>query len=140
MPKKLKFKLLSSLVQNLRENMIEEKIEEMKQSREDRLVRNMLYVFKKKVTDVQENKLENYTVDALDTLIGEDLINVIQSLPKGYRTIFNMYVVEGYAHKEIAEKMDISVGTSKWHVSNARKILRGMLEKAKSKTNYYTTA
>lgn len=42
-------------MQNLRENMIEEKIEEMKQSREDRLVRNMLYVFKKKVTDVQEN-------------------------------------------------------------------------------------
>lgn len=42
-------------MQNLRENMIEEKIEEMKQSREDRLIRNMLYVFKKKVTDVQEN-------------------------------------------------------------------------------------
>jgi RNA polymerase sigma-70 factor (ECF subfamily) len=70
----------------------------------------------------------------------EELEIMIRSLPPVSQKVFNMHVIDGYSHKEVAEKMDISVGTSKWHVSNARKILRGMLEKAKSKTNYYTNA
>ena len=70
----------------------------------------------------------------------EELENMIRLLPPVSQKVFNMHVLDGYSHKEIAEKMEISVGTSKWHVSNARKILRGMLEKAKSNTNHYTTA
>lgn len=80
------------------------------------------------LTDAKENSLENYTLDAVDSLIGEDLLKVIQSLPTGYRTIFNMYVIEGYPHKEIAEKLNISPGTSKSQLNRARKLLQKKLE------------
>lgn len=101
------------------------------------IANNCIDIIRKKpnlyaLTDVQENKLENYTVDALDTLIGEDLISLIQSLPIGYKTIFNMYVVEGYAHKDIAEKLNISTGTSKSQLNRARKLLQKKLEEIKT--------
>ena len=84
------------------------------------------------LTESHENSLETHTLDALDSLIGEDLINVIQTLPVGYRTVFNMYVVEGYAHKEIAEKLNISPGTSKSQLNRARKLLQKKLEEIKT--------
>lgn len=72
----------------------------------------------------------------------EELELMIQKLPPVSQKVFNMHVLDGYSHKEIADKMDISVGTSKWHVSNARKLLRAMIESAKTTTTrkYYTTA
>lgn len=70
----------------------------------------------------------------------EELQNMIQTLPPVSQKVFNLHIIDGYSHKEIAEKMDISVGTSKWHVSNARKILRGLIEKAKTSKKHYTTA
>jgi len=70
----------------------------------------------------------------------EELELMIQKLPPVSQKVFNMHVIDGYSHKEIAEIMEISVGTSKWHVSHSRKILRGLLEEAKSTTKYYTTA
>ena len=57
------------------------------------------------------------------------LTRIIQKLPTGYRVVFNMYVVEGYPHKEIAEKLDISINTSKSQLSKAKAMLRRMLEK-----------
>jgi len=88
---------------------------------------------------VHENKSVSYN-EADMNFEAEELELMIQSLPPVSQKVFNMHVLDGYSHKEIAEKMEISVGTSKWHVSNARKILRGLLEEAKSKENYYTTA
>ena len=70
----------------------------------------------------------------------EELEKMIQSLPPVSQKVFNMHIIDGYSHKEIAELMEISVGTSKWHVSNARKILRGLIEKSKASANHYTTA
>lgn len=70
----------------------------------------------------------------------EELENMIQTLPPVTQKVFNLHVLDGYSHKEIAADMEMSVGTSKWHVSNARKILRGLVEQAKTQTNYYTTA
>ena len=64
-----------------------------------------------------------------EQLVYEDLIKVIQQLPPAYRTIFNMYVVEGYKHHEIADKLDISVGTSKSNLSKAKNKLRALIEK-----------
>jgi RNA polymerase sigma-70 factor (ECF subfamily) len=43
--------------------------------------------------------------------------------------VFNLYVIDGYKHKDISELLNISTGTSKWHLANARKELQGMLEK-----------
>ena len=57
------------------------------------------------------------------------LTQLIQQLPPGYRTVFNLYVVEGYSHKEIAEKLNFTVSTSKSQLSKAKAMLRQMLEK-----------
>jgi RNA polymerase sigma factor (sigma-70 family) len=54
----------------------------------------------------------------------QDLMNVIQKLADGYRMVFNMYIIEGYSHKEIAETLGISEGASKSQLSRARAILQ----------------
>ncbi|HMP94497.1 MAG TPA: RNA polymerase sigma factor [Phnomibacter sp.] len=53
-----------------------------------------------------------------------DLLAVIQQLPEGYRTIFNLYVLEGYSHKEIAQLLHISEGTSKSQLARAKQLLQ----------------
>ena len=57
----------------------------------------------------------------------EDLLNMVQELPKGYRVVFNLYVVEGYTHKEIGEILDVSENTSKTQLFKARAMLRNKL-------------
>ena len=59
----------------------------------------------------------------------EAILKIVQQLPDGYRIIFNLYVIEEFTHKEIAEKLGISVSTSKSQYSRARAALRSMLEK-----------
>jgi RNA polymerase sigma-70 factor (ECF subfamily) len=54
----------------------------------------------------------------------KDLTKTISNLPSGYRTVFNMFVIDGYSHKEIAEKLHISVGTSKSQLLRAKKHLQ----------------
>jgi len=61
-------------------------------------------------------------------LLRDELLNVIGSLPKGYRMIFNLHAVEGFRHKEIAELLEIDVNTSKSQYSRARKLIRKKLE------------
>lgn len=65
---------------------------------------------------------------ALHGLYYEDLIQIIEALPERSRQVFSLYAVEGYSHKEIAERLEISEGTSKWHLSNARDQLKKILE------------
>ncbi len=55
------------------------------------------------------------------------LFGLIQDLPEGYRTIFNLYVVDGFSHKEIAEKIGINEGTSKSQLARAKKLLRSKI-------------
>ena len=61
--------------------------------------------------------------DALNKLNAEDFLKIIALVPKGSRTVFNLFAIEGYSHKEIGVELSISEGTSKWHLSNARKKL-----------------
>jgi len=61
---------------------------------------------------------------AIENLSLQDLTKKIQALPKGYRTVFNMYVIDGYSHAEIADKLDISESTSKTQLFKAKKHLR----------------
>ena len=56
------------------------------------------------------------------------LLEFIQQLPNRYRLVFNLYVLDNYSHKEIAELLNISEGTSKSNLSRARKILKKQLE------------
>ncbi len=65
--------------------------------------------------------------EALSHLGYEELMHCIQALPPAYRTVFMLYVVEGYKHHEIAEKLKISVGTSKSNLAKARKKLQELI-------------
>lgn len=58
-----------------------------------------------------------------------DLMKLVEQLPEATRVVFNLFVLENYGHKEIAELMHISEGTSKWHVAEARKLLKAKIEK-----------
>lgn len=62
-----------------------------------------------------------------DHLEAEDLLKMINTLPNGYRTVFNMYVIEGFNHREIGEELNISENTSKSQLSRARAMLKSKL-------------
>ena len=62
------------------------------------------------------------------TLEANDLMQLVGELPVGYRTVFNLYAIEGYNHKEIAEMLEINENTSKSQLSRARKYLQNRLE------------
>lgn len=64
----------------------------------------------------------------IDKLSAEELTNQIQSMPEGYRVVFNMFAIEGYSHKEIAVELGISEGTSKSQYYKARNFLKKQIE------------
>jgi len=66
--------------------------------------------------------------DVFDRLSGKDIQQLIAQLPKATATVFNLYIYEGFTHKQIGEHLNISDGTSKWHVSEAKKLLKIKLE------------
>ena len=68
------------------------------------------------------------TESIYDRISSEEILNMVQELPKGYRTVFNLNVIEGYTHKEIGEMMDISDNTSKTQLLRAKKILKQKVE------------
>jgi RNA polymerase sigma-70 factor (ECF subfamily) len=76
------------------------------------------------VSDREEIIVADSDISALDTLAEQDIIKLIQELSPGYRTVFNLYVVEGYSHKEISDELGISEGTSKSQLARARGILQ----------------
>jgi RNA polymerase sigma-70 factor (ECF subfamily) len=59
----------------------------------------------------------------------DDVIKLLDELPEGTRQVFNLFVIDGYKHHEIADLLKISEGTSKWHVARARKILIPLIER-----------
>lgn len=79
------------------------------------------------VTEKEENTIEGKYVSALDDLAEKDILNLITQLSPGYKTVFNMYVVEGYSHKEIGDMLGISEGTSKSQLSRAKAILQDLV-------------
>jgi len=83
--------------------------------------RNTLY---KEVMDFNTEKETAMDAEIIDRLFAEDLYQVIQQLPTTSRTVFSLYVIDGYKHREIAELLNISANTSKWHLAEARKKLQ----------------
>ena len=63
----------------------------------------------------------------LEGLYAEDILKSIDKLPAATRRVFILYAIEGYKHQEIASELGISVGTSKWHLAEARKKLKNIL-------------
>ena len=67
--------------------------------------------------------------DHADRLYYDQLLQLVQTLPDATRAVFNMYVLEGFSHKEISKMLNISEGTSKWHLSEGRRMLKDKIEK-----------
>lgn len=90
-------------------------------------------------TNHVDAELASDEVEAADlTLSGfqfEQLLGMIQKLPEGCRTIFNLFAIEGYQHNEIAELLGVSAGTSKSQFSRARILLQAMINKELNLTN-----
>ena len=66
----------------------------------------------------------NYSDDIISTISANDLLEIIQELPPRYKMVFNLYVMEGMSHQEIAKEMGITEGTSKSNLARARGILQ----------------
>lgn len=82
---------------------------------------------------MEELSLENETAAKKETITSsisyQQIIEMIQQLSPAYRTVFNLYVIEGFKHREIAEILDINVGTSKSNLAKAKQNLQSILEK-----------
>ena len=76
------------------------------------------------LTDLEEAMSEDAGHDVVDEMSGDEIMQLIQELPDGYRTIFNLFAIEGYTHREIAAELNISEGTSKSQFARARKQLQ----------------
>jgi RNA polymerase sigma-70 factor (ECF subfamily) len=87
------------------------------------------------VGENQESTLETNDWSALDRLAVKDIMQAVQELSPGYRTVFNLYVIEGYTHKDIAEMMGISEGTSKSQLARAKAILQNVITGKKKGSN-----
>lgn len=79
---------------------------------------------------VEDNHIE---VETDDDISIDYLLQIIQELPDRYRLVFNLYVLDGYSHNDIANMLDINIGTSKSNLARARQILKKTIE------NYKTT-
>lgn len=79
------------------------------------------------ITEVQENTIEDDSTNAFDSLSTKDIIRTINQLSPGYKAVFNMHVIEGYSHKEIADILGITEGTSKSQLARAKGILKKLI-------------
>lgn len=70
-------------------------------------------------------------ITPVDELQAQDILELLEGLPTGYRTVFNLYAVEGFKHREIADMLGISINTSKSQLILAKKRLQELLEKLK---------
>jgi len=82
---------------------------------------------------INEDQIEDVSINVDEDGIDIDfLLGIIQELPNRYRLVFNLYVLDDYSHKEIAEMLNISIGTSKSNLARARIILKEKIEHYKA--------
>ncbi len=88
---------------------------------------------------VNEEQIEDVSVEIDEDAVTIDfLLSIIQELPDRYRLVFNLYALDGYSHKEIADMLNISTGTSKSNLARARLILKEKIEQYKASINSQT--
>ena len=96
-----------------------------------KLMINECLMFLRKKNNFKLAKIEDDIVQentsVIDKLSADEIFSLIQKLPVGYRTVFNLYVMEGMSHKEIAQELSISEGASKSQLSKARAMLQQMI-------------
>lgn len=97
--------------------------------------RNLKHAYQDDVDEVVRSKDEPVYAEDLE-YTAEEMMNCIQKLPMGYKTVFNLYVVEGFMHKEISDMLGIDVNTSKSQLSRAKTYLQKELQSiSKIKSN-----
>ena len=79
------------------------------------------------MVDIEEASDSQIDGHALEMMSREEIIALVRQLPPGYRTVFNLYVIEGYSHQEIGDMLGISSGTSKSQLSRAKGLLKNQL-------------
>lgn len=105
------------------------------------LIRHIIDELRKKkkvvfdsIDHLNEMEVKNYENNlAIDNMNLEFLNSLLNHLPVSSRTVFTLFVVDGYSHKEIADLLSISEGTSKWHLNNARSKLIEKLKELENK-------
>lgn len=96
--------------------------------------RKKLYMYP--MVDIDDVKNEYDQSKVFSNIRMEELLSMIKSLPTGCQTVFNLFAIEGYSHKEIAEMLEVSEGTSKSQFSRARKLLQDKIAE-EDKTERY---
>lgn len=86
--------------------------------------KNQKYQLNSSIEDYSDISIDDNVIEKLS---GEEILTLIQELTPGFRTVFVLYVVEGYNHREIAEKLGINEGTSKSNLAKARAKLQAMV-------------
>lgn len=71
-----------------------------------------------------------------DKLSAGDVMGLLQDLPHNTALVFNLFVLDGFKHEEISKMLNIAVGTSKWHLNEARRLLKNKLDRALKKEIY----
>lgn len=90
----------------------------------------------KKVSFIEEEHYFEESFNYIESQFSvEEIQSLIDSLPDGYKIVFNLYAIEGFKHQEIANMLDIKEGTSKSQLSHARKILKEQIIKLKNYSN-----
>lgn len=106
----------------IRKVMINTLIKEYKKEKSQKL--NLVYV-----EDYYDSEKYSELNAIMDKINSEQIYRFIALLPAASRQVFNLYFIDGYKHREIAEMMDFSEGTSKWHLNSAREKLKEMILK-----------
>lgn len=81
-----------------------------------------------KQMDIEKVAEPEIDSEVIQKMKAEEILKLVRKLPQATQTVFNLYVVDGYTHKEIGQLVGISEGTSKWHLSEARRQLQKLLQ------------
>ena len=89
--------------------------------------RQLKHAYHREIDEVQETDIEGMSFEEAD-FTREELLNIVYNLPEGYRIVFNLYAIEGFKHKEIANLLNIDINTSKSQYSRAKSLIRKKLQ------------
>ena len=87
--------------------------------------------FTKPTSEIEESLPDEMHLSVLEEIAANEVLTLIQKLPENYQTIFNLSVIEGYTHKDIAELLGINEGTSKAQLAKAKAILQKLITRNK---------
>ncbi len=102
------------------------------------MINTSIDYYRKELKHRYQDDVENHyhlrdeSADAISDMSATELIHLVQELSPAYRTVFNLYVIEGFSHKEIADQLNISEGTSKSNLAKARGNLQTMIRERES--------